>query len=325
MIYERCQNIGPREIYVRYLAWDSSPQYGRDYELALVVSIRREDLVFLLRAVHRLFKMWSASEAPWEDASILHARVVEERELMNACRVKIKRHCLPTTLVGFGRSGFSNRLRTLLHAMRLEHFNYESLVNYVSEIITTTQDYGTEKQISRVKPTRVNRICPHFTDTPSHLVDRCLSNVKQQSIAVDSDHISDHISDLISDPPGGDYNDDDVFEEPPADIPVAAAAAAAPSHEDADGIFEGEAAECDLDVSFLHTLETPPCHHINDTITSGLGGVMPSWDAHIHTSQQICKIVRRRGTQQRLLESCFSRGVLIILPIEACLMNCAFY
>jgi hypothetical protein len=301
-------------MYVRYLTWDSSPQYGRDYELALVMSIRRKDLVFLLRAVHRLFTIWSASEAPWDDASILHERIVEERELMNACRVKIKRHCLPTTLVGFGRSGFSNRLRTLLHAMRLEHFHYESLVNYVSEIITTTQDYGTEKQISRVKPTQVNRICPHFTDTPSHLVDRCSSIVKQHviRIAVDSDHISDQLQSGLggeSTPPGGDYNDDDVFEEPPDDIPVAAAAAA-PTHEDADGIFEGEAAECDLDVSFLHTLETPPCHHINDTITSGLGSVMPSWDAHIHTSQQICKMVRRRGTQQRLLESCFSRGVL---------------
>jgi len=103
----------------------------------------------------------------------------------------------------------------------------------------------------------------------------------------------------------GDYDDDDVFEEPPADIPVAAAAA--PSNEDGDGIFEGvEAADSDLrDVSFLQTLETPPCHHINDTITSGLGDVMPSWNAHIHTSQQVCKLVRRRGTQQRLVESCF--------------------
>lgn len=313
-------------MYVRYLAWDSSPQYGRDFELALVMSIRRKDLVMLLRAVHRLLTMWSAAEAPWEDASILQERVVEERELMNACRVKIKRHCLPTTLVGFGRSGFSNKLRTLLHAMRLEHFHYESLVNYVSEIITTTQDYGTEKQISRVKPTRVNQICPHFTDIASHLVDTCVANVKQQSFAFDSDQISCQSQ---SGPggesgPPGDCNDDDVFEEPPADIPVAAAAA--PSNEDVEGIFEGvEAAESDLmDVSFLHTLETPPCHHINDTITSGLGGVMPSWNAHIHSSQQICKMVRRRGTQQRLLESCFSTGVLSALPMEACLTNGAF-
>ena len=59
MLWTRCQNYPPRESYCRYLHWDSSPQYGRDYELATVKSILRSFLPELLETVHRMRSEWS--------------------------------------------------------------------------------------------------------------------------------------------------------------------------------------------------------------------------------------------------------------------------
>ena len=48
MLWWRCFNFqAHREGYVRYLAWDSSPQFGRDYENIILSSVRRKDLGLL--------------------------------------------------------------------------------------------------------------------------------------------------------------------------------------------------------------------------------------------------------------------------------------
>ena len=52
-------------------------------------------------------------------------------------------------------------------------------------------------------------------------------------------------------------------------------------------------------------------HHINDTITTGLGDVMPSWDDMVHKSEQICKVVNSTRHKNRLLGNCFSSGLAV--------------
>ena len=48
MLWWRCFNFqAHREGYVKYLAWDSSPQFGRDYENIILSSVRRKALGFL--------------------------------------------------------------------------------------------------------------------------------------------------------------------------------------------------------------------------------------------------------------------------------------
>jgi hypothetical protein len=55
-----------------------------------------------------------------------------------------------------------------------------------------------------------------------------------------------------------------------------------------------------------HWLEVPPLHHINDTATKGLGAVMPSYDDAVQGASQVCKIIRSRAHQPKLLERCFA-------------------
>ena len=76
-------------------------------------------------------------------------------------------------------------------------------------------------------------------------------------------------------------------------------------------IFEGapEAPRHTIDLG--HLVETPPMHHINDTVTLGLGDVMPHWEPTVFTSQQICKIFRKREHKPKLMERCFSSKISI--------------
>lgn len=98
------------------------------------------------------------------------------------------------------------------------------------------------------------------------------------------------------------FLEDDLFEHVPADhIEVDAA----------DDIFEdvpADAMDQDSDVvlCFAHTLDPPPMHHILDNATGGLSDVMPSYDRLVSLARQVCKLIRRRDTQPKLLERCFA-------------------
>ncbi len=287
MLWKRVQNVSPRSAWARYLSWDSSPQYGRDYEMALVRSIKRADLKSLLDSVYLLHTLWS--ERPWESGADEFQRCKEsELKLMSACGLKMEVHSLPAVLVGFGCSGFARKLQTLVHAMRLDHFTKQSILDYINEFITVTHDYGTEKQISRLKPTPFKAICPYFADTAHDLIDKCLSELCPEKRRQDQ--------------PDTREQDFEIFEEP-SFIPSV----------DSD-IFEAVESNGPQDHSMLdvsHLLETPPIHHINDTITLGLGDVMTHWDKAVYSSQQICKIVRKRSHRPRLLERCFTSRLAV--------------
>ena len=168
MLWNRCRNASPRCGWTRYLFWDPSPQYGRDYEMALVRSIRKSHLRRLLRAVHDMKNTWTTLlERPWDVLEPQELKELKEKErvIMEECRAAIELQSLPAVLIGFGASGFPRKLRALMHAMRLNHFTRSSLIDWIQEICTSTHDYGTEKQISRLKHVRLDAINPHFQDT----------------------------------------------------------------------------------------------------------------------------------------------------------------
>ena len=247
-------------------------------------------------------------------------------------------HTLPCTQVGFGASGFGRKLRSLLHAASLNHFTGQCLINFIDEIVAFCQDYGTEKRISILKPTRLAGVCPHFKDTPQNIIDASLSVVFPDKIGVQPRRVvedsgneggDDRLEhdDVFEDPglapalaPAAHANsdEDDVFEnvvrdrvEYPGHAPaVPAPGPAADSHEDDDDVFENARRDRDNDILNVgHILETPPSHHITDTATTGLAEVMPHWKDSTFTSQQICKIIRKRNHKNRLLETCFTDGL----------------
>ena len=312
MLWTRCQNYPPRESYCRYLHWDSSPQYGRDYELATVKSILRSFLPELLETVHRMRSEWSKWLSDIRDQELdlegdfefsifklenpgnFNQMKEEEKKLMQYCKQFIHVLTMPATQVGFGGSGFSSKLRALLHAFRLNHFTQASLLEYLAEFVTSTEDFGTEKQISRLKPIGLDLVCPYFEDMAQDEIDMLLAEVlpsKVQQLAMDE----------------RDDPDDDLFENPDHVL--------GDSEPKEDDLFEnpdhvlGDSQPAVLNIG--HWLSTPPMHHINDTITTGLGDVMPSWDDTVHKSEQICKVVRSTRHKKRLLGNCFSSGLAL--------------
>ena len=105
---------------------------------------------FLLKAIHEMRRIWSSlGDQPWENVVTFQAARQRELELMASCRDMISFHALPCTLVGFGNSGFASKLKSLLHSLRLEEFTDDDQISMIQEIVTSTQDYSTEKAVSR--------------------------------------------------------------------------------------------------------------------------------------------------------------------------------
>ena len=52
--------------HARYLGWDSSDQYGKDYVMALVRSIPRQHIPRMLSSMHRFTSSWAAIQADTE-------------------------------------------------------------------------------------------------------------------------------------------------------------------------------------------------------------------------------------------------------------------
>ena len=73
--------------------------------------------------------------------------------------VGIQSHHTPCSLIGFGAASLGKKVQALLHSLRCEVFSNKALKRYIDDIVTLTQDYGTEKGISTFG--RVNaRGCP---------------------------------------------------------------------------------------------------------------------------------------------------------------------
>ena len=102
----------------------------------------------------------------------------------------------------------------------------------------------------------------------------------------------------------------DLFEAPP---PPHVDAVGAPLSEPSDpDMFErplGDGVHAAATVDLRALLQTPPMHHINDTVAKGLGGVMPSFDKTTHSAKLLCQLVRSRGHRCRMLQTCFASTI----------------
>ena len=84
-------------------------------------------------------------------------KLLEEDELqkqhgndLQVTRGCLHRRTLPSTLIGFGTASFARKLSALLHAMRLETFTSQGLIDFRAEIIRVVSDDGTERGCSLV-------------------------------------------------------------------------------------------------------------------------------------------------------------------------------
>ena len=135
--------------FARYLTWDSSPQFKRDYVLAVLRSILRSELPKLFQLMVEMRRLWERTASEPEDFNVFGCRDRRrrEREMMATLRAAIVTHALPAVLVGFGASSFAFKFKTLIHALRLEHFSDECLAHLIKEIILV-DDFSDDRKFS---------------------------------------------------------------------------------------------------------------------------------------------------------------------------------
>ena len=185
MLYMRCKHYSElqRDVsVVRYLAWDSSPQFRRGFEMSLVKAIKKQHLPAMMAAFYRLATRWILfAEEPNLEPPEMQARIAADQRDIDFIRHRIQCHTLPAVLVGFGRSGFPYKLHTLLHACRLEHFTHASLAHWLSQISTVMSDYGVEHQWMNARPISLNEFCCFFEDTTRKSIDILMEGFTPQN------------------------------------------------------------------------------------------------------------------------------------------------
>ena len=311
MMWLRCRHHD-QGTYARYIGWDSSPQYGRDYVLAYCRSIKCEDLPQMLLDAHSLNRMWHVDGEPVPHNHEVYddeRRAKREKQLMARIQAGIEVHTLPAVCVGFGSCSFAHKFRALCHAGRLEHFTDESFVKWVGEIATGMGDYGVERLLSKVKPHRISEILPYFqftADQDIHAVmehvlqeDSSQPNPEQQNMVFEEDAVVELMAD--DEAMGEARPPSEVFEE---HVPDDAGAEWSGRQEVPDAVFQEAPPEAMVDYSEM--LDAPALHHIIDNAAEGLDAVMGSFKDNVHSASMLCKIIRRRGHRTKLLERCFN-------------------
>ena len=177
MLWRRCQNwLAARDTpHVRFVTWDSSPQFYRDYELVLLVSVKCSDLARLFRISIELGTIWEwdirnpAGNDKSQFADCDKVRL--EKQLMDEARACIDTHLAPACQIGFGHADFPKLFEVFGHSLRLEHFTNAGCAAFIAEISSCMADYGTERLLRRVEPGSMEDLCPFFEDTPERFID----------------------------------------------------------------------------------------------------------------------------------------------------------
>ena len=299
MLHKRVENLQcPSK--VRYLMWDSSPQFGRDYQMSLVQEIRKEDLPLVLRGFRTLMDAGGAAAGA---GALQAAELLENEEAfanmkasMDMLHEKVTVHALPAVLIGFGAASFSHKLWALLHSIRLETFTEREMCDWARSVLTVASDYGVERLLASLASVNAQDVAGWFQDTSAEDM-RLLSGGPEPE--AEARHVG----------PNRQQGDEPAFEE--AD--EQAAVQVPPLHVGA--ILEDEAFEepqPPLEVKFERMLGIPGLHHIIDNATKGLADVMQRYKDYVFLAQQVCKLLRRRDTRPKLLQRCFSQGMGLV-------------
>ena len=289
---------------VHYMTWDSSPQYGRDYQLVVIDSISEGDLIRCFRMACEMYE-WAldvdcigAGEGDIFDKTCAHMAAVDR------C---ISRHAPPAVLIGFGASSFGRKLSALLHSLRLEHFNADSLAHWCKGVAGVFSDDGTERVIGQVSTMLLR---PWFSATSIRDIELIMSAHRRDLVPGEARAGAAQRDDIFEDPGldgivAGDGAADagELFEDPDPPPPGASPVAD-------DGMFEEDDSDARaVAISFGEALHFTGLHHIVHNAAEGLGDVMPCYEEHIEQARSICRLLRRSSTRPKILERLFNGPV----------------
>ena len=287
MLYSRiCNETVPEK--VRYLMWDSSPQFGRDYQMCLLQEVDSSHLSDVCLSFCKMSQLWHAEEEiDLTDKGLLQ----QDADYMKSLRSKIRIHALPTVLIGFGAASFGHKLSALLHSARLEVFTNADLKRWCESLVSVASDYGVERRLADVRDLPADEVACWFEDTSREDIELLVSGPHHET------RPEQRVAQAIP------QDDDPAFEDPGQALQVVDVGAVAN-----DGNEDFDVPE-PLPLSFDHLLSVPGLLHVIDNATKGLSEVMEQYHTNIGLAQQVCRLLRKRDTKPKLMQRCFSRGL----------------
>ena len=143
------------EKWARWLMVDSSPQGGRDYELAITCAARHSDLEKAMQLADGL-QNFSRTTPTEEDLTM-------EVCMMDELRSLFRVHKPPPAVLGSGRCTVSHKFTALLHSLFLEVGQAEGckvFQHFVNEFCIQTTDFGAEYGIALIRPVPIMEVFP---------------------------------------------------------------------------------------------------------------------------------------------------------------------
>ena len=339
MLVHRCDLMsGPCK---RYITWDSSPQHGRDYEWAILTSIKSDVLSSFQVAATRLETFWGlpscCTEPGYEypddmwETLLTEDRIKEEAKIMNFLRSCLHKFTLPATCVGFASSSLPHKLSALAHALRLCTWTHADLQVLLSELVGTMQDQGTEYGINRVGATSAQQLAPQFVDPTKEQI-----MWAEQLLAPPTPELHPDPIGFPEDLPLPSASQDGNSEGMPASLPEVHAMDSprpalnpeafedeglAPEPEDAEAVapmhceaaFEEDVQQPDVhNISFDHLLNPIPVNHIFDNATEGLRTALVYYSDYVSGAVAICRLLRRRQYKTTIMEKLFTGTPMLV-------------
>ena len=292
MLHQRVRNLQCSE-QLRYLLWDSSPQFGRDYQMCLVQSVESTDLPQILQSFNSMFQLWGSDDenaVSFDDEDAIQQDALH----MENIQKRLCLHALPTVLIGFGVATFPYKLAALLHSARLEAFNEAGLRQWCNSLVSVASDYGVERCLVDVENVGCQDVVGWFEETLQSDVELLVSGPHALRNQAAGRQVAN-------------AQDQDMLEDP-----LMAQLAVAIDDVGLDGVEAHDDSAFDVPeppcLRFDNLLGIPGLRHVIDNAIQGLDEVMKGYKDNIFLAQQVCRLLRKRDTKPKLLQRCFAHG-----------------
>ena len=145
---------------VRFIMADSSEQRGRQFELMVVIELRRAVLPALMLAFCELVRLWDDVVIDVESEDFT-TRVRAEKPLMQQLAKELVLKHLPIITLASGGLKLRDKFRAVMYAMFLLASNsVAGFFDYVNSVKCLTSDMGVEFSLNTVVPVPVRQVFP---------------------------------------------------------------------------------------------------------------------------------------------------------------------
>ena len=316
--WQQLQRQGAASRTHRYLMWDASPQFSREYEMIRVISIPEQESPDLYHSFLEMSSLWLNDAGDLDDQKLQDQTIAEtEVKLMQRLSPVCTPHIYPSVLLAFGGTTLAHKFHALMHAFRLEVFTNKALATLCSELTSVTADFGVEHMLGQIGAVPVSSICQWFSDTDDATISRIVHSVlalerdgsaaafEDPNVAASNPHDLVNLAPDVGGLGVGDVGLDEVdLNIDPVPLDVDADAAPAPAQAI---VFEEPPPEPCIDLAAM--LSIPGIHHVVDNAVNGLDAAMESYSHFLKLSVSVCKFLRRSASREVLIARCFSSPV----------------